>query len=144
MAAPHVVGLAALMLAENPQLTPTNVKLILENTATGGGTYSAYLGYGLIVPSNAINDARNSATANSSDFTVELLQGGALVGKTRADADGNFTLTNVPAGSYTLEAGNDANHNGVLGDVGEFYGQTTVTVGGSGDVTGVGLNVQLQ
>ena len=144
MAAPHVVGLAALMLAENPKLTPTQVKLMLEQTAYGGSSSNQYLGYGLILPTNAINDARNSATANASDFIVELLQGGTLVEQARADAGGNFTLANVPAGTYTMEAGNDANHNGVLGDVGEFYGTTTVTVGSGGDVSGVGLNVQLQ
>jgi hypothetical protein len=31
----------------------------------------------------------------------------------------------------------------VLGDIGESYGQTTVTVGRGGDVTGAGLDVQL-
>lgn len=144
MATPHVVGLAALMLAEDPSLTPTLVKLMLEQTAHGGSSSNPYIGYGVIVPINAIDDARSSVTANASDFIVELVQGGTVVEQTRADAGGNFILTNVPAGSYTLEAGNDANHNGVLGDVGEFYGQTTVAVGDSGDVTGVGLDVQLQ
>ncbi len=145
MATPHVVGLVALMLAENPKLTPTYVKLLLEQTASGGGSYvDNYLGYGLISPSAAIADARSLVTANASDFTVELLQGGTLVEQARADAAGNFTLANVPAGSYTVAAGNDANHNGVLGDPGEFYGTASVTVTDQGDETGVGLNVTLQ
>jgi len=144
MATPHVVGLVALMLAENPALTPTQVKLALEQTASGGGSYDPYVGFGMIAPSQAIDLARNSATAKASDFVVRLMQGGTLVEQARADAGGDFTLANVPAGSYTVEAGNDANGNGVLGDVGEFYGQTTVTVDSTGDVSGTGLNVQLQ
>ena len=144
MATPHVVGLVALMLAENPALTPTQVKLALEQTATGPASYDTYVGYGMVAPSSAIDLARNSATARASDFVVRLMQGGTLVEQARADAGGDFTLANVPSGSYTLEAGNDANGNGALGDVGEFYGQTAVTVDSSGDVTGTGLNVQLQ
>jgi hypothetical protein len=132
------------MLAENPALTPTQVKLALEQTASGGGSYDTHVGFGMIAPSQAIDLARNSATARASDFVVRLMQGGTLVEQARADAGGDFTLANVPSGSYTLEAGNDVNGNGVLGDVGEFYGQTAVTVDSSGDVTGTGLDVQLQ
>ncbi len=144
MATPHVSGLAALMLAENPGLTPTNVKLILENTAIETGGFNNYLGYGLISPLAAINEARSYVTAKASDFIVQLVQGGAVVEQTHADAGGDFTLINVPLGTYTVVAGNYA-ISGVLAKVvGKFYGQVEVTVGGRGDVSGVGLNVKLQ
>lgn len=142
MAAPHVAGLVALMLAENPSLTPTEVKLILANTAIGTGSHDDFLGYGLVAPADAIAAARSAVTANASDFYVLLLQSSTVVGQARADAGGNFVLEGVPAGNYTLEAGNDLDHDGVLGEYGEFFGSTTVTVDGSGDVTGVGLDVQ--
>lgn len=142
MAAPHVAGLVALMLAENPSLTPTEVKLILANTANGTGAHDDFLGYGMVAPVDAIAAARLPVTANASDFTVLLLQGGTVIGQTRADAGGNFVLDDVPAGAYTLQAGNDLDRDGVLGEYGEFYGSTTVTVGDDGDVTGVGLDVQ--
>ena len=144
MAAPHVAGLVALMLAANPSLTPTEVKLILKNTAKGTGSHDDLIGYGLVVPSDAIAMARSLVTANASDFYVLLLQGGTVVGQTRADAGGNFVLEDVAPGSYTLQGGNDRDHDGVFGEYGEFFGTTTVTVDANGDVTGIGLDVQQQ
>jgi len=116
----------------------------LENTAIGPGSYDPYLGYGMASPTDAVAAARASVTANASDFVVELWQGGTLVAQTQADAAGDYVVTDVPAGSYTLVAGNDANGNATLGDPGEFYGQANVTVTNTGDVTGVGLNVTLR
>lgn len=144
MAAPHVVGLVALMLAQNPSLTPDQIKLTLANTAIGTGSYDDYLGYGMISAGDAVSAARGSVTANASDFRVQLWQGGTLVAQTQANAAGDYTLTDVPAGSYTVIAGNDANANGSLGDPGEFYGQAIVTVTDAGDKTGVGVDVTLQ
>lgn len=145
MAAPHVSGLAALMLSVNPQLTPALVKLLLSNnTFPPNGGYNTSLGFGLINAPQAVQAARNSLTAFNSDFIVRLRQGSTVVMQARADVGGNFTMENIPAGSYTLEAGTDPSHSGVLGLPGSFYGSTNLTVGYNGDITNAGLNVQPQ
>ncbi|RIH81362.1 Thermophilic serine proteinase [Calidithermus terrae] len=144
MASPHVAGVAALMLAANPDLTPAQVKLILANTATdlGAAGWDPYYGYGLVNAEAAVKAARDLLSAHYSDFRVRLRQGSTLVAEARADRGGSFALENVPAGRYTLEAGNDRDHDGVLGEPGEFYGSTAVDLNYGGDVSGVGLNVQ--
>lgn len=143
MAAPHVAGVAALMDAVNPELTPVLVKLILENT-TGTSTFDPALGWGLVDPSSAISFAQSNAAAQATGFIVRLEQGGTVLQQVHADPGGSFRFTGVPAGTYTVVGGNDPNHDGILGEPGEFYGTTTVTVSDTGDVTGQGLNARLQ
>ncbi len=71
-AAPHVAGVAALMLSVNPHLTRQEVKDIIEQTAqklTGyrytdtigynNGTWNKYTGYGLIDALAAVSRAKN-------------------------------------------------------------------------------------
>ena len=49
MAAPHVAGIAALMLEANPNLTPLEIKVIMQNTATRMPAFTAIdRGYGYI------------------------------------------------------------------------------------------------
>ncbi|MBI4744777.1 MAG: S8 family peptidase [Actinobacteria bacterium] len=57
MASPHVAGTAALILANNPVLTPAEVRTILQNTADDLGVAGIdnYYGYGLV-------DAEESVT----------------------------------------------------------------------------------
>ncbi|WP_051304277.1 S8 family serine peptidase [Calidithermus chliarophilus] len=144
MASPHVAGVAALVLAANPDLTPTQVRYLLASTASdlGAAGWDQYYGYGLVNAEAAVKAARDLLSAYFSDFRVRLRQGNTLVAEGRADRGGNFALENVPAGRYTLEAGNDRDHDGVLGEPGEFYGSTAVDLDYGGDVSGVGLNVQ--
>ena len=146
MAAPHVSGVAALILAANPELTPTDVRLILRATATdlGYDGWDSFYGYGLVDAEAAVAMARTSLSARNSDFTVRLSRAGRLIEEVRADAGGNFTLAGMPEGSYILEAGNDRNGNGVLGDPGEFYGSTPVTLTYDGDRKAPGLRVTAQ
>ena len=76
-AAPHVTGVAALMLSVNPNLTPADVRRIIEKTArkVGGynyhndpqhpnGTWNEEMGYGLV-------DA-HAAVLNVLDSTLDL------------------------------------------------------------------------
>ncbi|RTG96945.1 S8 family serine peptidase [Thermus scotoductus] len=144
MASPHVAGVVALMLAANPDLTPSQIRLILRGTASdlGAAGWDPYYGYGLVNAEAAVRVARDLLSARFSEFWVRLRQGSTVVAEVQADQGGNFTLENVSAGSYTLEAGNDRDGDGVLGEPGEFYGSSTINVAYTGDLSGIGLNVQ--
>jgi subtilisin family serine protease len=143
MAAPHVAGVAALMLAVNRNLSPLLVKLILENT-TGAPSFDQGYGFGLIDPTQAVSFAQSNPASFATSFTVRLEQGSTVVQQVHADPGGSYSFQNVPAGTYTIVGGNDTNQTGVLGQSGEFYGTTTVTVNDTGDVTGQGLDAQLK
>jgi subtilisin family serine protease len=60
MAAPHVVGVAALVMSANSTLTNTQVENILKNTATDLGKtgYDTTFGYGLVNASRAVEAAK--------------------------------------------------------------------------------------
>ena len=57
-AAPVVAGAAALMLEANPRLTPRQIVRILEETASGHGTRTNDLGFGVVDPASAVARAR--------------------------------------------------------------------------------------
>jgi subtilisin family serine protease len=52
--APQVSGAAALVWAANPSLTADGVVQILEQTATGGGSWNGKLGYGVLDVASAV------------------------------------------------------------------------------------------
>jgi subtilisin family serine protease len=52
--APQVSGAAALVWAAKPSLTADGVVEILEQTATGGGTWNAGTGYGVLDAASAV------------------------------------------------------------------------------------------
>jgi subtilisin family serine protease len=56
-AAPQVSGAAALVWAANPTLTADQVMQIIEQTATGSGTWNAGLGYGVLDVASAVAQA---------------------------------------------------------------------------------------
>ena len=56
-AAPQVSGAAALVWAANPSLTASDVATILEQTASGGGTWDSELGYGVLDVAAAVSRA---------------------------------------------------------------------------------------
>lgn len=67
MATPHVAGTAALMLARNPNLTPAQVKEILQRTARDLGPpgWDNETGHGLIDAQAAVNAAGSGTPAPS-------------------------------------------------------------------------------
>jgi subtilisin family serine protease len=60
-AAPQVAGAAALVWAANPQLRADEVASILEQTASGRGTWNAELGYGVLDVAAAVARAQDPA-----------------------------------------------------------------------------------
>ena len=57
-AAPEVAGAAALVWAANPSLTAREVAQILKETASGHGTWTPELGYGVIDVAAAVARAQ--------------------------------------------------------------------------------------
>ena len=62
-ATPQVAGAAALVWAANPQLRADEVASILEQTASGQGTWTAELGYGVLDVAAAVARAQDPAHA---------------------------------------------------------------------------------
>ena len=62
-AAPQVAGAAALVWAANPELRAAEVAAILEETATGGGTWNDQLGFGILDVAAAVARAQQPAAA---------------------------------------------------------------------------------
>jgi subtilisin family serine protease len=58
-AAPVVTGAAALVWTANPRLTARQVVSILTETASGGGTHTSELGYGVVDVASALARARS-------------------------------------------------------------------------------------
>jgi subtilisin family serine protease len=73
-AAPQVAGAAALVWAANPQLQAGEVAAILKQTASGLGTWTAELGYGVIDIAAAVARAQDPA------YTTPLRVSGKRVG----------------------------------------------------------------
>ncbi len=131
MAAPHVAGVAALMLAVNPALTAEAVTELLTSTARdlGAPGWDPYYGYGRVDAARAVQAAWNAArtqelatvgdrvwrddNANGlQDAGEEGVAGvrvtlyrsdGTPVATVTTDASGAYQFTDVEAGEYYLE-----------------------------------------
>jgi subtilisin family serine protease len=69
-AAPQVAGAAALVWGVNPRLAAADVAQILKETAQGGGSWTAELGYGVLDAAAAV--ARAAGTTDRADSTAVL------------------------------------------------------------------------
>ncbi|GIK54282.1 MAG: hypothetical protein BroJett014_32550 [Planctomycetota bacterium] len=99
MAAPHVAGVAALMLAVNGALTPTNIRTLLTGTALDLGTsgYDAEYGFGLVRAEAALVAAGGTLPANPPTAAVTnsvvLVPAGATTAYTSVVNIGGGTLS---------------------------------------------------
>lgn len=136
MASPHVAAIAALMKSANPALSPAELTQLLQQSARdiGAAGFDNEFGWGLVDAGAAVAAAYGANSATFAQFTARLLEGSTVVASVPVSASASFDLGQVPAGTYTLEAGTDRDGDGQLGDFAEFYGALTVEVSYTGDV----------
>lgn len=87
-ACPQVAGVAALMLSANPQLTESQVRVILQETARDLGTsgWDATYGYGLVDAANAVARA--------------LLFPACIIGPGIVSNSATYTVSKLPPDTY--------------------------------------------
>jgi subtilisin family serine protease len=127
MAAPHVSGVAALLLAREPGLSASQLKSRLINYSSGG-----------------ILNARNSITQTMSPAHRQFVHlydaaSGAPLATVQASASGSFEFQFLSDGDYFVFAGQDEDGDGITGAPGKRWGAygglnspSSVTVDGSG------------
>lgn len=122
MAAPHVAGAAALIYAAEPGIPAEQVRSRLRDWAVDAGEpgWNQQFGHGIV-------NARNTLTSSleiSGDIHVRLVDAatGTVVEQTRAAANGYFQFSDIPAGDYILNAGQDTEGDGISGVPGRRWG----------------------
>jgi subtilisin family serine protease len=138
MASPHVAGVAALILANNPGLTASELRSRLTDFAVDAGAPGRDNLYGA-----GIVNAWNSLTQSlgpTRQLRARLYDAltGSIV-QTVAAPGGSYSFSNVTGGSYEVFAGQDENGDGEIGVPGRRWGAfggaaspSTITVTGSG------------
>ncbi len=115
MASPHVAGAAALLLSENPTLTPMQVRNQLEQTANNHGRgYTEEFGYGIIdlvemlgeIKPNqygSLNVKTNLSDEELSGIIVVWDSEETLVAYGTTGEEGNHIFHALKAGTYTFD-----------------------------------------
>jgi hypothetical protein len=118
MAAPHVAGVAALLLAQDPSLTPAALRNRLLTYAAPLGTIEQ-IGAGVVNARNALSQTFGPAR----QILVRAVNAatGALVTTVSAPG-GPYTIPALPDGSYFVVAGEDEEADGFIGLPGRRFG----------------------
>ena len=142
MAAPHVSGIAALMIAAGVASHPDEIRQILQITAEdlnyGGSTsegWDAHTGYGLV-------NAYGALTAGVPEIFIGKSEGNVIAvreGPVRPGLGGEFSLSDVPEGNWTLYGWFDRDASGMVNE-GDYFGAVHGLVVGPGRSAG---NVKL-
>jgi hypothetical protein len=122
MAAPHVTGVAALVLAANPGLTNTQLRARLQNTALhiGAPGRDQRWGWGVVNAYQAVNNITNR-TQNTYVHVISTATGDT-VKRVAVGADGSFKALRLTSGSYWVVAGQDDAGDGKIGRPGRRFG----------------------
>jgi serine protease len=123
MAAPHVAGVAALMLAKNPNLTPDEVEAKLKATARAFPAACSGCGTGIVDANAAVNavtatvavaaPTQNEVESNNyiSSANAVTVAGTVVSGSLSSTSDNDYFVVQVPAGktlTATLTQGSSA------------------------------------
>jgi hypothetical protein len=155
-ASPIVAGVAALMLAANPSLTPLDVKNILEGTADdiSGNGFGPHTGWGRVNAYQAVLAAKNGVvrpnkqsviqgkvsgidpTKVSISFDPYVTNGLLKTTPIKPNAQGNFQITALGHATYHLRAAVKGVGTGQQGTV-----EVTLT-GGAADIRTVNFAFQ--
>jgi len=124
MAAPHVTGVAALLLASNPALTNTQVRQRLQSTAVdiGAPGRDDRYGYGIVNAFNAINNITSASSGRATFVRVIDAATGDTVRTVATAGDGSYSATRLPAGNYYVVAGEDEAGDKTIGVAGRRFG----------------------
>ena len=143
MAAPHVSGVAALLISRGI-VGPAAIRNRLQQTATdlGAPGWDPYFGWGLVNAAAAVGVA-NTATAMRA--FAGMIGGSSITRQSdivQVNAAGGFAITNAQTGTKSVFAWQDFNGNGVI-DAEDVYGRTdNVVVNPGSTTTGVIVTVR--
>ena len=118
MAAPHVSGVAALLLAQDPSLTPAQLRTRLITFAAPIDP-GEQIGPGIV---NARNALTQTAAPSRQLFVRAINAATGAVAATVAASGGSFTLGPLADGSYYVVAGEDEAGDGQIGVPGRRFG----------------------
>jgi hypothetical protein len=149
MATPHVSGVAALVLAQEPLLSVAELRARLTSYAAGSAT--SY-GAGLV---NAYNSVTRTLGPPAEIYArLYSAATGAIAQTVRAQPGGGFAFSQVEDGSYFVYGGTDESGDGQLGVPGRLWGSfgslasptalTVLTAGPSLVSFGIGFPAQVQ
>ncbi len=140
MAAPHVTGVAALVLAANPGLSGVDLRNRLQSTAIhlGAPGHDDRYGYGLV---NAYNAVNNITSPQASAYVrVVDASTGDTVRSVPVGADGSYSVQRIAPGNYYVVAGEDAGGDQRIGVPGRRFGWYGGSTGPSAVSVGSGKN----
>jgi subtilisin family serine protease len=122
MAAPHVVGVAALTLAMSPTLTGAQLRTRLTSTAVhvGAPGRNDQYGFGLVNAYNAMTNTNGPVRANY--VRIVNATTGATMQTVAVNADGTYSASRLPAGSYYVYGGQDEDGDKLIGVPGRRFG----------------------
>ena len=121
MATPHVSGVAALVLAQNPSLGVAELRARLTTYAVdvGASGRDDLYGAGIV---NARNSLTQTLAPPAATFARLYGAGGLLLATAPVAPDGSFAFTGLGDGGYTVYAGTDEDGDGQVGVPGRLWG----------------------